>query len=124
MEQLWHGFQMKEFTFEGKNACLVFPEEGKSNGRLALKTVYWDAFPQAVEVDLLKNGFHLCFVMSDHRWGVPEDVERMASFVRMITAQYGLDERVVPIGMSCGGLMAILLAAEYPELISCLYLQA
>lgn len=30
----------------------------------------------------------------------------------------------MPIGMSCGGLIAIELAAAYPELISCLYLDA
>lgn len=30
----------------------------------------------------------------------------------------------VPVGMSCGGLIAIKLAARYPELVKCLYLDA
>ena len=30
----------------------------------------------------------------------------------------------VPVGMSCGGLIAIKLAAKYPELVGCLYLDA
>jgi pimeloyl-ACP methyl ester carboxylesterase len=124
MEQLWHGFRMEEFIFEGKNACLVFPEEGKAIGRLALKTVYWDAFPEAVELDLVKKGFHLCFVANDHRWGAAADIERMARFVKTLTKKYGLQKRIVPVGMSCGGLMAVQLAVKHPELISCLYLDA
>lgn len=124
MEQVWHGFKMEEFTFEGKTARVVFPEEGKAIGRLALKTVYWDAFPEAVELDLVKKGFHLCFVAGDHRWGATADVDRMARFVKMLTKEYGLQKRIVPVGMSCGGLMAVQLAAKYPELISCLYLDA
>lgn len=122
MEQLWHGFRMEEFSFEEKVARVVFPEKG--NGRLAIKTVYWDAFPEAVEIDLVKNGFHLCFVQNDYRWGVIEDIDRMARFVRYVAEKYGLNIRVVPVGMSCGGLMAIKLAGRYPELISCVYLDA
>ena len=124
MERLWNGFKMEEFTFEGKIARLVFPEEGKAVGRLALKTVYWGAFPEAVELELVKRGFHLCFVTSDHRWGASADVIRMAQFVKMLTKKYGLQKRVVPVGMSCGGLMAVQLAAKFPDLISCLYLDA
>lgn len=123
MENLWHGFKMDEFTFEDHTARLVYPQ-GNSNGRLALKTIYWDAFPEAIEIDLLKNGFHLCFVQYDHRWGNREDLDRMARFVRYIAGEHGLSERIVPVGMSCGGLNAIMLASRYPELISCLYLDA
>lgn len=122
MEQLWNGFAIEEFEFEGRQAKIVFPEE--KNGRLAVKTVYWDAFPEAAEIDLLKLGFHLCFVESDNRWGTDEDLDRAAHFVRFVTQKYSLQNRVVPIGMSCGGLMAVKLAAKYPEMISCLYLDA
>ena len=103
---------------------MVFPREGTANGRLMLKTVYWGAFPDAVEVPLLEQGFHLCFVKYESRWGRDEDLDRYAGLVRFVADKYALDKRVVPIGMSCGGLMAIKFAAKYPELVSCLYLDA
>ena len=89
-----------------------------------LKTVYWNAFPNAAEIPLLEQGFHLCFVKYESRWGRDEDLDRYARFVRFVVQKYALEERVVPIGMSCGGLMAIKFAAKHPELVSCLYLDA
>lgn len=124
MNEMWNGFAMESFPFEGQSAHVVFPREGTANGRLALKTVYWGAFPDAAEVPLLEKGFHLCFVKNEARWGRDADLDREARFVRFVAQTYGLNERVVPVGMSCGGLMAIKFAAKYPELVSCLYLDA
>lgn len=124
MGELWNGFAIETFEFEGQQAHVVFPKEGTTNGRLMLKTVYWNAFPNAAEIPLLEKGFHLCFVKYEARWGRDEDLDRYAGFVRFVARKYALDERVVPIGMSCGGLMAIKFAAKYPELVSCLYLDA
>ena len=124
MSELWNGFRTEEFLFEEKPARVIFPEEGTSVGRLAFKTLYRDAFPQAVELDLVKRGFHVAFITNDHRWGAEKDLDRQARFARFVTEKYELQKRVVPIGMSAGGLLAILLAAKYPEMISCLYLDA
>ena len=124
MSEQWNGFAMESFSFEGQSAHVVFPREGTANGRLALKTVYWGAFPNAVEVPLLEKGFHLCFVKYSSRWGRDEDLDRYARLVRFVAQKYTLSERVVPVGMSCGGLMAIKFAAKYPGLVSCLYLDA
>ena len=124
MSEVWNGFQMESLVFEGQEACVVFPHDGTANGRLALKTVYWNAFPGAVEVPLLERGFHLCFVKNETRWGRDEDLAREARFVRFVAQTYNLNERSVPVGMSCGGLMAIKFAAKFPELVSCLYLDA
>lgn len=124
MKELWNGFEMETFSFEGQDAHVVFPKEGTANGRLMLKTVYWGAFPHAAEIPLLEKGFHLCFVKYSSRWGRDEDLDRYARFVRFVAREYKLSERVVPVGMSCGGLMAIKFAAKYPELISCLYVDA
>lgn len=124
MEDLWNGFAIRRMEFEGREALVVFPAPGTSNGRLLLKTEYWDAFPNAIEVPLVEQGFHLCFIRNDHRWGGDADLDRKARFVRGICAEYGLSEKVVLVGMSCGGLMAIKFAARYPKLVSCLYLDA
>jgi len=66
--ELWNGYPCEAFEFEGKEAIVVSPLAGTSNGRLAVKTEYWDAFPEAVELPLLRKGFHLCYVKNVNRW--------------------------------------------------------
>ena len=124
MENTWFGFRSEEFLFEDHKATVVFPEEGTACGGLAVKTEYRDAFPEAAEIPLLKKGYHVCFLQNDNRWGVNRDLDRKARFVRYLQEKYGLKDKVVPVGMSCGGLIAIKFAARHPELISCLYLDA
>ena len=122
MSELWNGFPCEYGEFEGKETKIVFPKE--SNGRLAIKTEYWGAFPAAIEIPLLEAGFHLCYIQNDNRWGTDVDLDRKARLVRAVQEKYGLEPKVVPVGMSCGGLMAIKFAAKYPRLVACLYLDA
>ena len=122
MENTWHGYRQTEFIFEEYPARVVFPET--SNGCLAIKTEYWDAFPEAVELPLVKAGFHLCYIQNDNRWGTDADLARKARFVEHVQTRFGLRPGCVPVGMSCGGLIAIKFAANYPQLVSCLYLDA
>lgn len=122
MSELWNGYVRENFEYDGRSAVLVFPK--KANGRLALKTEYWGAFPEAAELSLLENGFHLCYVQNTNRWGAKDNLERQARFVRYLQEKYHLQEKIVPVGMSCGGLIAIKFAAMFPELVSCLYLDA
>lgn len=124
MQEMWFGFPCETMEFEGKAGTVVFPREGTVNGRLAVKTEYRDAFPEAAELPLLERGFHVCFLQNENRWGTNADLDRKARFVRFVQEKYHLTSRVVPIGMSCGGLIAIKFAARYPELIACLYLDA
>ena len=122
--ELWNSFRCERFSFAERDAVIVFPHEDRANGCLAVKMEYWGAFPHAVEIPLLEKGFHLCFLKNDHRWGGDRDLDRKAQFVRYLCEKYRLSEKIVPVGMSCGGLMAIKFAAKYPELVSCLYLDA
>lgn len=124
MENRCMGYRSKPFVFEGHEAIIVYPEEGTENGYLAVKTEYWGAFPEAIELPLLEKGFHLCYIKNDNRWGVNEDLDRKARFVRYVQEECGLNSKCVPVGMSCGGLIAIKFAARYPELVKCLYLDA
>ena len=124
MENKWMGYKCKNLKFEEHEAILVYPEESTANGYLAVKTEYWGAFPDAIETALLEKGFHLCYIKNDNRWGVNNDLDRKARFVRFVQESCGLKSRCVPVGMSCGGLIAIKFAARFPELIQCLYLDA
>ena len=119
---MWHGYPCDRISFEDHGGLVVRPE--KPNGLLALKTEYWDAFPEAAELSLLERGYTLCFIRNDNRWGTAPDLERKARFVRFVAEKYGLDQRCVPVGMSCGGLIAIKFAARFPELVRVVYLDA
>ena len=123
MCELWNGFSCKTFTFEDRTAIVVFPKEGTANGRLALKTEYWGAFPD-VEIQLLQKGFHLAFLKNETRFVTKHDCNVRAAFVRHLAKEYDLSEKCVPIGMSLGGAQAVLFAGCHPELVSCMYLDA
>jgi pimeloyl-ACP methyl ester carboxylesterase len=45
-------------------------------------------------------------------------------FAKYLREAYGLAEKCVPVGMSCGGLQAVNFAAKYPDFVSVLYLDA
>ena len=123
MSDLWYGFRFKEFDFEGKRAIVVFPEEINKNGKLALKVEYWGDFPD-IEINLLKRGFHIAYVTNESRFATESDCDRKAHFVEFLALKYGLSKKCVPIGMSCGGAHAVRFAGFYPELISCVYIDA
>lgn len=117
----FHGFEQVRFVFHEREAVVVLPKQ--SNGRLALKTEYFGAFPET-EVELLKNGFTLAHVYNTNRWGTPDNVDRQAAFIQYVAKEYGLNPKSVLVGMSCGGLEAVYLAAKYPECAGVLYLDA
>lgn len=117
----WYGFQMKKEIFEGMELISVFPE--KPNGKWALKTEYFSAFPEA-EIELVKLGYHLFHIKNTTRWHVPEDTERRAKLAEYVHKKYNLSKKCVVVGMSCGGMQGIYFGAKYPEYVSCMYLDA
>lgn len=120
---IWNGFECHEFVFDGMNARVVIPDFKTETPVLAIKTEYWNAFPET-EIELLRQGFYLCFIENESRWGADSDLDRKAEFVKFVIEKYNLAPRCVPVGMSCGGLIAIKFAANYPELVACLYIDA
>lgn len=120
---LWNGFECEEFEFEGHYAIIVMPEKKVESPRLLIKTEYFNAFPDT-EIALLNRGFYLGFIKNDNRWGTAADIERKARFIKFCAEKYGLAQKCIPVGMSCGGIFAVKLAALYPELVSCIYVDA
>ena len=119
----YNGFECKTEILDGREMIVVFPESGTENGRWALKTEYFEAFPE-VQLRLLSLGYHLVHIKNISRWNMPEDTEARARAAEHMHEKYGLSERCVIIGMSCGGMQGIYFAAKYPEYVSCMYLDA
>lgn len=115
-------FETKEFTFQGRDAKILYPS-CPSNGKLILKTEYFDAFP-TFEVAMLKKGYTLCFLTHPTRWAPDSETHVTAEFVRYVAAELNMEPKCIIVGMSCGGLQGLRLAELYPELVSVLFLDA
>lgn len=123
MENLYHGFRRLDFTFQGREAVLVFPNEENKTNKWMIKTEYFDAFPE-LEIAMLGRGYHLAYLKNNNRWGTDDDATAKRDFCDYLAAEYGLSRRCVCIGMSCGGWEAVAFAALYPSYVSLLYLDA
>lgn len=119
----WNGFDCEAFEFEGREAFLVFPSSPSTEKYWALKTEYRDAFPET-EIELLKRGFHVAFLRNETRFATRSDCDAKARFAKFLHQAYGLHEKCVPIGMSCGGAHAVNFAGFYPELVLCMFIDA
>ena len=122
-ETIWNGFKQIIFLFEDREATIVFPERPNENKNWMLKTEYFGAFPD-FEIEMLKRGWHLAYIKNVTRWCLDEDLDLKKRFAEYLHEQYGLYHKCVPVGMSCGGMIACKLAAKYPDLVSALYLDA
>ena len=117
------GYKLIEDDLNGRKVYIACPCEGTENGRWALKTEYFTAFPD-VQIRLLEKGYHIAHIENKTRWNLPEDTDARHELCKFMHEKYGLTEKCVIIGMSCGGMQGIYSAAKYPDDISCLYLDA
>ncbi len=111
-----------KFKFEERDAIVVHPTI-PANGYWIWKAEYFDAFPNFEEA-MVQRGYHICFIDHDNRWATPDSIEQSARFLQFVAEKYGLKQRGIAVGMSCGGLIASTLAEKHPELIDVLYLDA
>ena len=122
-ESFWNGYKRIDFLFEERECILVFPNIPNESRNWLLKTEYFGAFP-AFEIEMLCRGWHLAYIKNVTRWCLDEDLDLKKHFVEYLNKKYGLCQKCVPVGMSCGGLIASKFAAKYPECVSALYLDA
>lgn len=122
-EELWNGYRRLNFQFEGRDAIIVLPHTPSPHGEWLLKTEYFNAFPE-FELEMLSRGFHLAYLKNITRWHDARDDEAKAHFCAFLADEFSLAHKCLPVGMSCGGMLAIYFAAKYPDLVGALYLDA
>ncbi len=119
----WNGYERLDFQLLGRRAILVCPKEPRPDGKWLLKTEYFGAFP-AFELDMLERGYHVAHIDNVTRWCLPEDTDAQAALCRFLAEEKGLCERCMTVGMSCGGMQSVYLAAKYPQYVAAMYLDA
>lgn len=115
------GTKMYRFVFEDREAVLTIPPH--CDGRFMMKTEYHLAFP-ATQDAAVRRGWAFGWLGNLNRWGTDPDLDARARFIDFCASHFGLERRIVPLGMSCGGLIAVNFAEKYPDHISALYLDA
>lgn len=122
-ESEWHGYRRLDFIFEDKPALLICPAAPTPDKKWLFRTEYFGCFEE-FEVDMLSRGYYDAHVDTATNWTLPEDTERQARFVKFLHEEFGLASRCMPVGMSCGGMQAIYLAAKHPETVAAIYADA
>ena len=120
---IWAPYRIEEFEFEGTPANIIFPEKTNEKKSWTIKTEYRDAFPET-ELELLKRGYHVTYLKNKTRFATKEDCDKKARFVKFISEKYGLADKCIPVGMSCGGAHAVNFAGFHPESVKCLFIDA
>jgi alpha-L-fucosidase 2 len=99
---------------KGKLRCIVVvPQKAAPGNPWSWRGCYWDHEPQT-EVELLKRGFHIAFVMCD-----PD--AHWDAWYNFLTQEHGLSKKPAFIGMSRGGINEFAWAAVNPDKVSCIY---
>ena len=123
-EYRYDGIYHLEFEFKGKKCiALMNDDKSKRNGKTVFKTEYFGAFP-ALQNEFVKRGYTLIFIENRNRWGTPSETEDQYEFIGYASRELGISNKVITIGMSCGGMMSIILAAKHPDAIEGLYIDA
>ena len=123
VKSLWNGFERLDFELGDRKATVVFPKERGVSQKWILKTEYLDAYPE-MEIELLKRGYARAFISNRSRWCLAGDLEAKEEFCNFLQSEYGFHSKCIPLGMSCGGMIAIYFAAKFPHRVAGLYLDA
>ncbi len=119
----YHGFRRMDFMLYGHRATVIFPKEERTGRPWVWRAEFLGAF-DAVDVEMLRRGWHLCYYQISNMFGSPEAVEKMKQFHHFVTAEFHLRERCDLFGFSRGGLYAFHFTCRYPACVSVLYLDA
>ncbi|MEP3837114.1 MAG: prolyl oligopeptidase family serine peptidase [Algibacter sp.] len=116
-------YKMKEFSFQGHAAKIVFPSKKNQDSNWIWRARFWGTEPQ-VDKALLDKGFHLVYVDVANLFGNQEAVDLWDDFYAFCTSEFGLNKKVVLEGMSRGGLIVYNWASQNTDKVFCIYADA
>lgn len=122
-DKIFIDYDIEEFTFQGNEAKIVFPNTKENNGQWVWRARFWGTEPQ-VDKALLEKGFHLVYIDVAGLFGNTEAINRWNAFYEFITEKYTLNKKVALEGYSRGGLIVYNWASQNTEKVACIYADA
>lgn len=116
-------YDVKEFSFKGHEAKIVFPHKQNQNNNWIWRARFWGHEPQ-VDKALLEKGFHVVYIDVSNMFGNNEAVQLWNEFYSYCISEYGLNHKVVLEGMSRGGLIVYNWASKNTDKVFCIYADA
>ena len=112
-----------DFSVEGREALLIVPAHPAPGRPWIWRTEWFGAFPQA-DLALVARGWHVGYMNVKDMYGNPRSMALLDAYYRHVTREYQLSPKVVLEGVSRGGIYATNFAAQWPERVAALYLDA
>lgn len=122
-DKVFAEYGIKEFSFKGHKAKIVFPHTKNENGFWIWRARFWGVEPQ-VDKALLEKGFHVAYIDVADLFGNEEAVTLWNAYYTFITKKYDLNQKVVLEGLSRGGLIIYNWASQNTEKVACIYADA
>lgn len=119
----WHEHDRYDFRFKERDVIVVAPKQPAKGNPWIWRPAFFDAFA-SVDKALLDKGFHVVYYDLTHLYGSPRAVSLGTDFFQYMCNYYRFSNKVTLEGFSRGGLFAINWAAQNPEKVACIYLDA
>ena len=120
----WYGFRRHNFFLEGRRGFIVEPPHPASGLPWSWCLQWAEAFvPRTPALKLLERGFHHVHFDVFDTYMNPEGVALLEKFYAMLQSLH-FHPKAALIGMSYGGLFSLRWAAEHPETVAAIYLDA
>ena len=119
----WEGFDRYDFICNARRAIVVAPRKVAEGRPWIWRPAFFGAFP-SVDKALLEKGFHVVYYDLTHLYGSPRAQRLGTDFYEVMCRYYRLSPKVTLEGFSRGGLFAFNWAANNPDKVACIYVDA
>lgn len=119
----WKGVDRYDFLFDGRDVTVAVPKKAAKGLPWIWRPAFFDAFP-SVDSALVTKGFHIVYYDLTHLYGSPRAVKLGNAFYDHMVKMYNFSPKVALEGFSRGGLAVFNWAAQNPEKVSCIYVDA
>ena len=119
----WKGFDQYTFAYQDREAIVVCPKHAATGNPWIWRPAFFGAFA-SVDEELLRRGFHVAYYDLTHLYGSPRARKSGTDFYWNMVRMYGLSPKVTLEGFSRGGLFAYNWAADHPDQVACIYVDA
>lgn len=120
----WYGYRRHNFELDGCKGFIVEPPHPAPGLPWSWCLQWAEAFvPRTPALQLLDRGFHHVHMDVFNTYMNEEGVKKLEKFYDMLQKMH-FNKKAALIGMSYGGLFSLRWAAEHPETVGAMYLDA